>query len=131
MKALQIDCPAEASDNNYASVFEAPTRWRFFLEKLSNLPASPKVVELTMWFWKACAFLSVFQLFYAPAITLQSFACMIGASALALGFTFHHQRVRVAAQEAAGVESKMETPLKLVGIAALIGHVALLISSGS
>jgi hypothetical protein len=97
------------------------------LEKLRNFPASPKAVELTMWFWKACAFLSVFQLFYAPAITLQSFLCMIGASALALGFTFHHQRVRSGARLSAGADSNMEWWLKICGVVALVVYAVLAI----
>jgi hypothetical protein len=67
----------------------------------------------------------VFQLFYAPAMNAPLIAAMIGTSALALGYTFHHQRVRVGAEDGGTVDTTMETWMKRLGVAALTARFAM------
>ena len=89
---------------------------------------SPRGIELTMWFWKTAAFLSVFRLFYASQMTAPLIACMVGTSALALGFTFSHMRVRAGSEAPpTAADLRMENGLKLGGVVVLLVYAALLV----
>jgi hypothetical protein len=91
---------------------------------LKEFFASPQGVLGLMWFWKITAFLAVFRLFYADRITVPSLIAMIGASALALGFTFHNARLQLKEPNATP-NLKMEKLLKNVGYGVLFVFVLL------
>ena len=87
---------------------------------------SPRGVEFLMWFWKLTALMCVFKLFYAPAMNAPLVVAMIGTSALALGYTFHHQRVRAGAEEGSTAGTTMENWMKRLGLATVIVRLGML-----